>query len=70
MATEASIFTIAQIESLPVTATQIAKAICKDSVLSKVFIYTQQGWPKAVEDCLLPFQRCQYELTVEAGCLL
>ena len=70
MATEASIFNIAQIESLPVTATQIAKAICKDSVLSKVLIYTQQGWPNTFEDCLLPFQRRQHELTVEAGCLL
>ena len=48
MATEASIFNIAQIESLSVTATQIAKAIFKDSILSKVLIYTQHGWPKTV----------------------
>ena len=53
-----------------VTASQVAKETCKDSVLSKVLRYTQQGWPESVEDCLQPFQRRQHELSVEAECLL
>jgi hypothetical protein len=67
---EPTIFNIAQIQSLPVTASQVAKETCKDSVLSKVLRYTQQGWPESVEDCLQPFQRRQHELSVEAECLL
>ena len=67
---EPTIFNMAQIQSLPVTASQVAKETCKDSVLSKVLRYTQQGWPESVEECLQPFQRRQHELSVEAECLL
>lgn len=40
---DATIFNIAQIERLPVTAAQVRQATCKDAVLSKVLQYTQHG---------------------------
>ena len=67
---EPSIFNIAQIESLPVTAARVRQASSTDPVVSKVIRYTQGGWPTEVDEGLRPFWRRRHELTVEEGCLL
>ena len=46
------LFHIGQIQSLPVTAVDVRKAICTDRVLSKVYRYTQQGWPASISEDL------------------
>ena len=67
---EATIFNIAQIDYLPVTATQIGKATRSDPLLSKVWSYTHQGWPASVSEELKPYKAKAQELTLEGDCLL
>lgn len=62
---EASIFNLAQIESLLVTAAQLGRATVKNPVLSKVLRYTKQGWPSDISPELRPFERQRNELTIE-----
>ena len=63
--TELSIFNIAQIEFLPVTAEQIQSVTRNDPVLSKVLIYTRRGWPHQVPDIMNPYSKQAQEITVE-----
>ena len=61
---------IMQIQILPVTAKDIAKATMVDPVLSRVYQYVVNGWPTEVSEDLKPFKQRSLELTVEANCLL
>ena len=65
-----AVFTLGQIESLPVTARQIAKATSKDVVLSQVAEFTMKGWPKTVPQELKPYYNRRHELSLQGGCLL
>ena len=67
---EATIFSLCQVEYLPVTAEEIQKASRNDLILSKVFRYTKSGWPKQVEDELKPYWNHHKELVIEGGCLM
>ena len=68
----AAVFNVHQLESLPITATQLQHQTGRDPLLSKVLRYTQTGWPSAQEitTSLKPYHQRQHELVVEAGCLL
>ena len=59
-----------QIQSLPVTATQLAIATRTDPILSKVLQFTMKGWPNVIDDDLKAFARKKDELTTERGCIL
>ena len=65
-----SCFNVKQIESLPVTATDLATATHTDPILSQVYASTQKGWPTQVNIELQPFYTRREEVTVEAGCVL
>ena len=65
-----AIFNLSQVESLPVTATQIQAASRTDPVLSKVLHHTRRDWPQQTAEVLKPFHHRSQELTVEGGCLL
>ena len=52
-----SVFTIGQIQALPVTAEQIATATRQDAVLSRVLHFVREGWPAEVSKELEPFAR-------------
>ena len=67
---DATIFNVAQIERLQVTAAQVCQATCKDAVLSKVLQYTQHGWPTDVASDLVPFKNRAQELCIEDHCIL
>ena len=67
--TAASTFNIGQVQALPVTSEDIARATRCDSVLSKVYQYIGRGWPSQVNEELKPFKERQTELTTEGGCL-
>ena len=56
-----------RIAALPVNVRQLRAATRSDRTLSKVFRYTQSGWPPQK---LKPFADRRNELTVEEGCLL
>ena len=61
---------IMQIQVLPVTANNIAKATMVDPVLSRVYQYVMNGWPNEVSEDLKPFKQGRLELTVEENCIL
>ena len=65
-----SIFTIGQIQALPVTTEKIATATRQDLVLSRVLNFVREGWPEEVSKELEPYARRQHELSTEANCLL
>ena len=67
---EATNYNIRQLEVLPITAQAIKAATRTDAILSKVLLYTQQGWPAEVSEALQPFITRKCELTIEDGCLL
>ena len=67
---EPGIFNISQIESLPVTAVQLAKATRTDPILSAVYQHITKGWPSHISQNLSTFVAKKEELTVEGGCVL
>ena len=67
---EATMFNIHQISVFPITAQQIASSTMRDPVLSKVLLYTKQGWPSHTSGELQPYRLRQTEITVEQDCLL
>ena len=66
----ASLFNIQQIGILPVDSNQLHVETSKDPILSKVLIYTKEGWPEDVDAQLCPFFRRRLEITLECGCLM
>ena len=61
---------IMEIDTLPVTAKQIAKQSARDSMLGSVLQAVQHGgWPQVVSKELMPFCRRRTELMVNEGCL-
>lgn len=67
---EASICNLAQINCLPVTATQVQQATRVDPCLSKVMQYARDDWPASVPEALKPYRNRHTELNVEGDCLL
>ena len=65
-----SLFNVAQINSLPVTAQQIDRLTKTDPHLSKVLQYNRQGWPSTVLEEMKPYKQRAYEITTEGNCLL
>ena len=58
-------------DELPAMAKDISEATRKDTILSKVVEYTQNGWPNNVtDDKYLPYYRRRNELSADQGCLL
>lgn len=59
------------INTLPVTAHDVAKFTIKDSTLVKVLEFTLSGWPNYVNDPKIkPYWLRRHELSVEDSCLL
>ena len=61
---------IMQIQVLPVTAKDIAKATMVDPVLSRVYQHIMNGWPNGVSEDLKPFKQGSLEMRVEENCIL
>ncbi len=67
---ESALYNLNQIESLPVTSSQLAMATRNDPSLSKLYRFITQGWPGKVDTRFKPFLHRKNELTVESGCIL
>ena len=65
-----TIFSLGQVEALPVTSKQIALATSRDPTLSKVTRFVQSEWPNDVDRELKPYFNRRYEITMEKGCLM
>ncbi len=64
------VFNVAQIDSLPVTATELGQTTRKDPLLSKVWRFTKYGWPQQISECLKPYWNRRDELSVEGDCVM
>ena len=62
---ETDIFTVQQIEALPIKSAQLKHVMGRDPILSKMLRYTKQGRPDEVEETLKPYWNRQTELTLE-----
>ena len=69
-ATDATYFNLGQIDTLPLTATQLSEVTRSDPELGRVLAYTRSGWPEQVGPELRPFFNRKQELSVEGNCLL
>ena len=65
-----SVFNINQISAMPISSIQVAEATRRDPTLSRVLLYTKQGWPSHIEPGLRPYCDRRLELTIEQDCLL
>ena len=65
---------VRKLELLLTTASQLKEATGNDLTLSKVLLFSKQGWPKnrtiEKDGNLVPFWHRRMELAVEQGCLL
>ena len=67
---EPNLFNICQIESLPLTSGQLKQATGTDPILSKVLMFTKNGWPVQVSETLKPYWNRLLELPLEDGCVM
>ena len=67
---EPSVFSLQQIERLPVTAAHLKKAAVTDAELSKILHFVNEGWPPQVEEEFKAYHKRRKELSSEAGCIL
>uniref|UniRef100_A0AAV2JTD4 Gypsy retrotransposon integrase-like protein 1 n=4 Tax=Knipowitschia caucasica TaxID=637954 RepID=A0AAV2JTD4_KNICA len=65
-----AMFTLMQIESLPVTAEMIERETRKDATLSQVYKATQTGWAASERSFLAPYFQRRDELAIDSGCLM
>ena len=64
---DVDIFVIRQLEALPVMSQQLKVATRHNPILSRVFQFTQHGWPSKVSDVFKPYYTHCNELTLEGG---
>ena len=62
---ESSVFNVAQIDTLPVTAKQLKATTHHDPLLSKVLLYTKCGWPSTVPEVLQSYWKRRLEPSLE-----
>lgn len=67
---EATIFNITQMESLPVQVMELEKETQRDPILRQVLKYTKFGWPAQPPPLFKPYYHRKMELSVEGNCLL
>ena len=68
---ETDLMHMQQLETLPVTAKEAATLTRKDPLLSRVYDFTQHGWPKSPYDAdIKPFVTRRNELSIYDGCLM
>lgn len=68
--TPVDVFTIAQLESSPVTDDVIRRETRRDPTLSQVYLAIQSGWNAEQKISFKQFyQRCD-ELTLDGGCIM
>ena len=67
---DCSVFNLQQIETVPMTAKQVATATKADQILSKLLEHLCCVWPSDVPDDLLPFWKRKEGLSLEGDCIM
>ncbi|XP_045471780.1 uncharacterized protein K02A2.6-like [Harmonia axyridis] len=57
-------------DKIPISAKEIRNDTRIDNVLSKVYLFVEEGWPDNTSEELLPYKRRKLELGIEGGILL
>ena len=65
-----AILLLKQLQSSPITGTQIRKWTNQDPVLSRVRNYVLQDWQRSSNGQIEPYYLCKDELSIQNGCLL
>ena len=65
-----TVLRIDYISEKPVTAKAIRQWTRRDPLLGQIYRHVMEGWPKLVDQSLLPYYKRRDELTVQDGCLL
>lgn len=63
-------FTLSQIESVPITAEMVQAETRRDKTISQVYTATQTGWSATHKTTLAPFYQRRNELTLNGGCVM
>ena len=58
------------VESMPITAKEIANQTRRDSTMSKVQQYVLMGWPTSIDEHFKAFHRVKGELSIVDNCIL
>ncbi|XP_030586939.1 uncharacterized protein K02A2.6-like [Archocentrus centrarchus] len=66
----ATVFHVAQMEPLPVTSAQVKRETSRDTILSKVYDFTVNGWPSSSDTQLSVYSTRKDQLSVCQGCVL
>ena len=65
------LYNLSQIDSLPVSASDVKRETRRDPTLSKVLDFTLNGWTdKPQDERLIPYYTRRNEISVENGCLM
>lgn len=65
-----AVFRVSYLDSLPLTAKDVAQETERDPILARVKQHMLSGWPKYVPDeALQPYMKRKFDLTVEDGCV-
>ena len=68
---EREVFRVSFVDALAVTAAEIASETTKDPVLSQVYHYVMEGWPRqGVSEQMRPLYQRREQLATNQGCLL
>lgn len=57
-------------DNSPVSVKDIARRMKCDPVLSRVYQFTQEGWPATCGDDLKPYEVWKMELTTQDRCVI
>lgn len=57
-------------DQIPVSADDLRKEIRKDNILSKVYLYTRDGWPEIIDGEFKSFKSRANEISIDRGILM
>ncbi|XP_038064022.1 uncharacterized protein K02A2.6-like [Patiria miniata] len=64
------ILQVSQLETLPVSSSDVRKETASDITLAKVYDYTMRGWPSDTDPSLAAYHSRRNEITVHDNCLM
>ena len=57
-------------DKIPIDLEKVKKVTRTDAELSKVFLYTREGWPRNAEENLKPFTQRKDEISIDKNMLM
>ena len=67
---DATVFNVAQLEVMPVQASQVTTANCTNPILWHMLRYDKSDWPDQVSESIHPYWLMRKEIAIEGVCIL